>query len=200
MRSPLVRVIQVRARLVASPRRSARFAVCARQRAPSRRPVAVLKPHGSADITAGVNATRCLSTSRAIAAWCSLVGIGACALVLVLATGTGVAERPQAPVVKHLPALAVLQAGVLTVVQDGVSTGIGPVRVKGAVKPMTVADFQWSADGRYLGWEQSDPITGRGAIGWYDTVAHRRTSWQFPSPVRRRLVCEQFGVGAACGR
>jgi hypothetical protein len=42
---------------------------------------------------------------------------------------------------------------------------------------MTVTGFQWSADGRYLGWEQSSPNTGQGAIGWYDTVNHRRMSW-----------------------
>jgi hypothetical protein len=50
--------------------------------------------------------------------------------------------------------------------------------VSGTAKQMIVTDFQWSASGRYLGWEQSNLTTGRGAIGWYDTVTHRRRSWR----------------------
>ena len=156
-------------------------------------PGAVLKPHCGADITSGVNATRCLSTSRNIAASCPLVGIVACALVLAC-SGTGAAESAQARVVKHPATLAVLQGGVLTLVREGGSTGIGPVRARGTVKPMTVTDFHWSADGRYLGWEQSDPSSGRGAIGWYDTASHRRSSWQFQVQYAEGLSVSSSGL------
>jgi len=83
----------------------------------------------------------------------------------------------QAPAAKHAFALAVLEAGKLTLVQNGARTTVGPVDVSGTAKAMTVTDFQWSFSGRYLGWEQSNLSTGRGAIGWYDTVTHRRVSW-----------------------
>ena len=128
-------------------------------------------------MTARVNLTRFFHARWAIAACRSLTGVVSAVLVLSLLSGTGAAQTVQALAAKHTPALAVLAAGKLTLVQNGAPTAIGPVGVRGTTKPMTVTDFQWSSSGRYLGWEQSNPNTGRGAIGWYDTVSHRRMSW-----------------------
>jgi len=129
------------------------------------------------DITARVNLTRFFPTRRAIAACRSITGLVIAVLVLALLAGTGAAQNLRATAGKRVPALAVLAAGRLTLVQDGARKVIGPVDVKGTAKPMTVTDFQWSASGRYLGWEQTNLSTGRGAIGWYDTVTHRRMSY-----------------------
>jgi hypothetical protein len=128
-------------------------------------------------MTARVNLTRFFRARWANAACHSLTGVVSAVLVLSLLSGTGAAQTVQALAAKHTPALAVLAAGKLTLVQNGAPTAIGPVGVRGTAKPMTVTDFQWSSSGRYLGWEQSNPNTGRGAIGWYDTVSHRRMSW-----------------------
>ena len=129
-------------------------------------------------MTAGVNLTRFFPTRWATAACCTVTGVAGTALVLALLPGTGAAQSVQALAARHVPALAVLAGGKLTLVQDGATTAIGPVGVSGTAKQMIVTDFQWSASGRYLGWEQSNLTTGRGAIGWYDTVTHRRTSWR----------------------
>ncbi len=134
-------------------------------------------PPCRADITSRVNLTHSFPKKRAIAACCSGVGLVSAALVLTLPPGTGAAQNVKATATTHAPALAVLAAGKLTLVEDGASTTVGPARVSRVAKPMTVTGFQWSADGRYLGWEQSSPNTGQGAIGWYDTVNHRRMSW-----------------------
>ncbi len=129
-------------------------------------------------MTAGVNLTRFFPTRWATAACCAVTGVAGTALVLALLPGTGAAQSVQALAARHVPALAVLAGGKLTLVQDGATTAIGPVGVSGTAKQLIVTDFQWSASGRYLGWEQSNLTTGRGAIGWYDTVTHRRTSWR----------------------
>ena len=129
------------------------------------------------DITAGVNLTRFFSTRRAIAVCCSLTGLVSAALVVALPVATGAAQNLQTSATRHVPALAVLAAGKLTLVENGTPMAIGPVAVRGTAQPMTVTDFQWSASGRYLGWVQSSLTTSRGAIGWYDTVTHRRSSW-----------------------
>ena len=75
------------------------------------------------------------------------------------------------------PALAVLADGKLAIVKGGMPTSIAPVATTGTTKPMAVTGFQWSADGRYLGWQQMDESTGKGRAGWYDTLTHRRTTW-----------------------
>jgi len=129
-------------------------------------------------MTAGVNLTRFFPTRWATAACCAVTGVAGAALVLALLPGTGAAQSVQALAARHVPALAVLAGGKLTLVQDGATTAIGPVGVSGTAKQLIVTDFQWSASGRYLGWEQSNLTTGRGAIGWYDTVTHRRRSWR----------------------
>ncbi len=137
---------------------------------------AVLMPPCRLDTTVYVNLTRFLPTRRAIVARCLLTGSSA-VLVLALSPGTGAAQNVRTLTAEHVPALAVLATGKLTLVQHGAFTAVAPVGESGTAKPMTVTDFQWSASGRYLGWEQSNPSTGRGAIGWYDTVTHRRASW-----------------------
>ena len=134
-------------------------------------------PRRRPDMTAGVKSTRFFPTRRAVAACCSLIGLVGAVLVFALPTGTGAAQRVQASVARQFPSLAVLASGKLTLVEKGTSAAIGPVHLSGTAKSMIVTDFQWSASGRYLGWEQSNPNTGQGGIVWYDTVTHRRTSW-----------------------
>ncbi len=129
------------------------------------------------DMSERVNSTGFFPTRRAVAACCSLTGLVGAVIVFALPTDIGAAQRVQASVVRQAPALAVLASGKLTLVEKGTSEAIGPVRLSGTAKPMIVTDFQWSASGRYLGWEQSNPNTGRGGIVWYDTVTHRRMSW-----------------------
>jgi hypothetical protein len=106
-----------------------------------------------------------------------LAGLVAAMLLVALLPGTVAAQHGQSPATSRVPALAVLMAGRLTLVQDGSLTTVGPVRVGRAGKAMTVTDFEWSSGGRYLGWDQSAPTTGAGAIGWYDTVTHRYAAW-----------------------
>ncbi len=136
-----------------------------------------LMPRRRPDMTAGMKWTRLFPSRRAIAAFCSLTGLVGAVLVFALPTGTGAAQKVQASVVRQLPGLAVLASGKLTLVEKGTSAAIGPIHLSGTAKSVVVTDFQWSAGGRYLGWEQSNPNTGRGAIVWYDTVTHRRMSW-----------------------
>jgi hypothetical protein len=136
-----------------------------------------LMPRRRPDMTAGVKPTRFFPTRRAIAACCSLTGLVGAVLVFALPTGTSAAPKVQASVVRQVPALAVLASGKLTLVVKGTSAAIGPIHLSGTVKSMIVTDFQWSAGGRYLAWEQSNPNTGQGGIVWYDTVTHRRMSW-----------------------
>ena len=128
------------------------------------------------DMTSRVNSNRFLTTRWAIAARRSVTGVLSAAVILATPLGAAAVRNVQAPARSNIPALAVVVAGKLLLVQGGKSSTIGPVRVKGA-KPMTVTDFQWSADGGYLGWDQSNPNSGRGAIGWYDVATHRRLSW-----------------------
>ena len=75
--------------------------------------------------------------------------------------------------------MAVLAGGKLTLFNNGGSAPVGPVAVPGTSKPMAVTEFEWSADGRYLGWQQGFPTSEKSMAGWYDTVTHRRTSWAF---------------------
>jgi hypothetical protein len=76
------------------------------------------------------------------------------------------------------PPLAVLASGKLTVFANGRSVRVGPVAVAGNAGEMAVSAFEWSASGRYLGWQQSNQRSGRGEAGWYDTVTHRSHSWR----------------------
>ena len=115
-------------------------------------------------------------------------------LVIALLPGTVAAQHAQPSVPAHVPALAVLMAGRLTLVRDGSLTTVGPVRVSRAGKAMTVTDFEWSSGGRYLGWEQSEPTTGKGAIGWYDTVTHRRAWWSVSQQYSEGLSVSSSGL------
>jgi hypothetical protein len=89
------------------------------------------------------------------------------------------APAKQAPVKQAGPALAVMAGGKLLLVDNGASTAVGPGTVPGITGRMTVTAFEWSASGRYLGWQQTKQSTGASAVGWYDTVTHRRMSWRF---------------------
>jgi hypothetical protein len=75
------------------------------------------------------------------------------------------------------PPLAVLAGGQLRLVQGDASTSVAPMPVSGDSGTMGVTAFQWSGDGRYLGWEQIARSSGGGAVGWYDTLTHRRVLW-----------------------
>jgi hypothetical protein len=44
---------------------------------------------------------------------------------------------------------------------------------------MVVTQFEWSASGRYLGWQQGLQTSADSVAGWYDTVTHRLASWAF---------------------
>jgi hypothetical protein len=145
-------------------------------------------------MTAGVNLPRSFIAARSKAVRHGLTGLVGATLVVALVPGMVAAQTGQPAVTPHVPALAVLMAGRLTVLQDGSRTTVGPARVGRAGKAMTVTDFEWSSDGRYLGWEQSDPITGEGAIGWYDTVTHRRASWTVTQTYSEGLSVSRSGL------
>ncbi len=115
-----------------------------------------------------------------------LAGVVGAMVLVALLPGTVAAQHGQSSAPSRVPALAVLMTGRLTLVQDGSLTTVGPVRVGRAGKAMTVTDFEWSAGGRYLGWDQSVPTTGAAAIGWYDTVTHRYAAW---------TVAQQYSEG-----
>ena len=45
----------------------------------------------------------------------------------------------------------------------------------------TIGGFQWSASGRYLGWEQWAKSSSAGTVVWYDTLTHQRAQWPMSS-------------------
>ena len=116
------------------------------------------------------------------------------AVIFIAPLASSAVRDVQALGMDHVPALAVLVAGKLTLIQDGNSSTIGPVRVRGVAQPMTVTDFQWSANGRDLGWDQSNPKSGRGAIGWYDVVTHERLSWSVQVQYSEGLSVSRTGL------
>ncbi len=85
----------------------------------------------------------------------------------------------RSPALQAAPALAVLAGGKLMLFKNGASTKVAPIAVAGTLKPMAVMEFQWSASGRYLGWQQGSQTSAKSAAGWYDTLTHRRASWTF---------------------
>ena len=103
---------------------------------------------------------------------------GLCRALAGLLAGPGPVLRLRALAHQSAPLLAVLAAGKLTVVQDGVPTAIAPVTVGGTSQPMAVSAFEWSASGLYLGWQQVGRTNSTGAAGWYDTATHQRTWWR----------------------
>jgi hypothetical protein len=145
-------------------------------------------------MTARVNLPRFLVAHRTNVVCRGLAVLVGATLVVALLPGTVAAQHGQPSAVTRIPALAVLMAGKLTLVQDGSLTTVGPVRVGRAGKAMTVTDFEWSSGGRYLGWDQTDLTTGEGAIGWYDTVTHRRASWTVEQQYSEGLSVSSSGL------
>ena len=130
-----------------------------------------------AGMTAPVKMPRLLITRRAGSACRGLVCLVVAALLVVPTAGTVAAQYNKTPVARAAPALAVLVEGKLVLVEDGTVATVAPVRVSPVGRTMTVTDFEWSSGGRFLGWEQSELSTGKAAIGWYDTLTHRRAWW-----------------------
>ena len=129
--------------------------------------------HSAADMTGHVSRPRFLISHRAHVACRGLVGLVGATLVVALLPGAVAAQHAQrsaAPV----PELRGAHGGQADAGARRQAYCSRAHPRGGPAEPMTVTDFEWSSDGRYLGWDQSDLTTGRGAVGWYDTVTHRR--------------------------
>ena len=77
--------------------------------------------------------------------------------------------------------LAVSTGARLFLVSGSTVTQMGPVLAPGGKGAETISGAQWSASGRYLGWEQWAKGNGAGEVAWYDTLSHRRAQWPISS-------------------
>jgi hypothetical protein len=76
------------------------------------------------------------------------------------------------------PTLAVLSNGTLSLWKDGALSRIGPVSVEGSSGSQVVSAFEWSSDGRYLGFQQGilNSVTSSETV-WFDTATRKTVSW-----------------------
>ena len=76
------------------------------------------------------------------------------------------------------PTLAALANGSLLLWKGGATSRIAPAPLAGSSVPQIVSSFEWSSDGRYLGFQEQASTSGPPDItAWYDTATRRMVSW-----------------------